>query len=486
MIYISIALLAVLFILLIASAKESLPEGIPRAFYSTPFYKAGRLFYRKLFENRDKQSSYYQKMYDAKNVLSPAGRTGPEVELYFIKKVGLCLIILFVGLSFLLLKSYADAGKTLIHDNKVAREESGGKDYSFLASVSFEGEDIDIQDYSVEVASREYTSEEIEQILEEFHSQLEVYILGDNTTSDFVNSDIHMPTSIGGYPFSLEYDWDDKKSINRNGKIGEDIPDDGVIVTFDVSIKYKDFIEHYLFAVHVFPRTIGRMEYLQKQLDMAISKLNVETGTSEYMELPDEVDGISVKWTEEKENNLIVFFLLIIASIVGLFIAEDKDLYKKLEERNEQMMEDYSEIVSKLTLLIGAGMTVRGAWRKIALDYKAKRDEGDNSRFAYEEMLLTIYEMDNGVEETVCYNHFSGRARVQKYVKLVSLLDQNLKLGSKTMLSTLREEARDAAETRRNLIEKKGEEAGTKLLVPMMLMLVVVVVVIMFPAFMSM
>ena len=38
------------------------------------------------------------------------------------------------------------------------------------------------------------------------------------------------------------------------------------------------------------------------------------------------------------------------------------------------MLEDYTEIVSKLTLLIGAGMTVRGAFRKVALDYKAKKD----------------------------------------------------------------------------------------------------------------
>ena len=71
-------------------------------------------------------------------------------------------------------------------------------------------------------------------------------------------------------------------------------------------------------------------------------------------------------------------------------------------------------------------------------------------------------------------------------MKLVSLLDQNLKLGVGTMLITLREETRDAFEDRKNLIEKKSEEAGTKLLVPMILMLVVVVVVIMVPAFMSM
>lgn len=486
---VSLVIIFILVLLILISIREQIPEGIESSFFTSPFYKIGRFIYRKLFEEKDRQSSYYQKLYDAKRVLNPVGRTSEEVELYFIKKTGMCFLILFVGLVLINLKNYMDSKETLIDGGQIERGAAGERDYSFQAVVTFEDEDIILSDYEVDVASREYTAEEIDAMMDSFYKELDKTILGDNESVDFVNSDIHLPTSISGYPFSIEYEWDEKSYINSRGELGIDIPSEGAIVTFDVSVKYLEYEKRYMFAMHVFPRSVSRIDYLKSQIDQSIESINEDTGTTEYMKLPDEVDGMKVIWSEKKENNLIIFLLLVVAGIIGIFVAGDKDLYKKVDERNEQMMEDYAEIVSKLTLLIGAGMTVRGAWRKIALDYKAKRDDGISdmaTRYAYEEMLLTVYEMDNGVEETVCYSRFSSRARVQKYVKLVSLLDQNLKLGSSTMLSTLREEAKDASESRKNQVEKKGEEAGTKLLVPMVLMLVVVVVVIMFPAFMSM
>ena len=131
-------------------------------------------------------------------------------------------------------------------------------------------------------------------------------------------------------------------------------------------------------------------------------------------------------------------------------------------------------------------MSIRNAWKKIATDYKSQKENGLPERFAYEEMLCTLYEMESGTEESVCYSHFSRRARVQKYVKLVSLLDQSLKTGQKNLCTILRSECNDAFEERKNQAEKKGEEAGTKLLVPMMMMLLVVMVIIMVPAFTSM
>ena len=107
-------------------------------------------------------------------------------------------------------------------------------------------------------------------------------------------------------------------------------------------------------------------------------------------------------------------------------------------------------------------------------------------RYAYEEMILMLHEMDSGVDEKTAYRHFSIRCRQVKYVKMISLLEQNLKRGSKDLIKTLQEETRDAFEERKNNAQKAGEEAGTKLLLPMFMMLLIVLVVIMVPAFMSM
>ena len=165
------------------------------------------------------------------------------------------------------------------------------------------------------------------------------------------------------------------------------------------------------------------------------------------------------------------------------------------------MTSDYPEVVSKLSLYVGAGMTVRLAWKKMALEYLKKQKEKEENaqnkrnsknkerendkRYVYEEMVFTLREMESGVGELQAYQHFAKRCRLQKYVKLVSLLEQNVKLGAKGFLESLRKESKEALEERRSNAKTLGEEAGTKLLVPMMLMLAIVMVVIIVPAFMS-
>ncbi len=147
-------------------------------------------------------------------------------------------------------------------------------------------------------------------------------------------------------------------------------------------------------------------------------------------------------------------------------------------------MLDYPQIVSKLVLLLGAGMTIKGAFTKIAQDYESSLTKG-KERFAYEEMLLCVREMDSGVSEADAYLRFSTRCRLQKFVKLGALLSQNLKRGASGLLDSLSEEERDAFEERKSTARRLGEEAGTKLLAPMGIMLIIVIVIVVIPAFLT-
>ena len=120
------------------------------------------------------------------------------------------------------------------------------------------------------------------------------------------------------------------------------------------------------------------------------------------------------------------------------------------------------------------------------MDYRTIKEKGGEKRYAYEEMLFTVYELERGIEEVAAYGHFSRRCGVQRYVKMVALLEQNAKMGSRGLLSSLQRESKDAFEERKSRAERKGEEAGTKLLVPMFMMLIIVMAVIMVPAMTTM
>ena len=147
------------------------------------------------------------------------------------------------------------------------------------------------------------------------------------------------------------------------------------------------------------------------------------------------------------------------------------------------MAVDYPQIVSKLVLYLGAGVSMRGAFAKIAEAYRSGAMRGGEERYAYEEIVLMCHELDSGISEAAAYTHFGLRCRSRRYTKLCSLLTQNLRRGNDALLAALQEEAQEAGEYRRLLAKQMGEEAGTKLLAPMMIMLTVTLVMIMVPAY---
>jgi pilus assembly protein TadC len=101
-------------------------------------------------------------------------------------------------------------------------------------------------------------------------------------------------------------------------------------------------------------------------------------------------------------------------------------------------------------------------------------------------MLYTCRELKSGVSEGNAYEHFGKRTGLQEYIRLCTLMTQNLKKGSASLVPRLREEVDKSLTERIRMGRKLGEEAATKLLVPMVMMLAVVMVMVMLPAFSSM
>ena len=149
-------------------------------------------------------------------------------------------------------------------------------------------------------------------------------------------------------------------------------------------------------------------------------------------------------------------------------------------------MLDYAEVVNKLLILLGSGMSLKQAWNRIAARYLDKRDKRKGSeRWIYEEMAITNYEIQDGESERIAYQRFGERTGVGAYYRLVRILVQNLQTGSRGLCQLLEQEAESALEDRKALAKKMGEEAGTKMLLPLMMMLGIVIAIIMVPAILS-
>ena len=93
--------------------------------------------------------------------------------------------------------------------------------------------------------------------------------------------------------------------------------------------------------------------------------------------------------------------------------------------------------------------------------------------------------MQSGIPETAAYERYGMRCRLPSYLKLGTLLGQNLRKGNKDLSRLLEEESREAFEDRKALAKKLGEECESKLLLPMLLLLVTILIMVMYPAAVS-
>ena len=224
---------------------------------------------------------------------------------------------------------------------------------------------------------------------------------------------------------------------------------------------------------------------MSREIREAIESADERSASENTLPLPAKLDDRTLFWEEKPPGSGMA--LLLFAAITAFLAAAamGSRLHEKVKERERQMQLDYPQIISKFVLFLGAGLSVRSTFIKIGEDYTKRREQGMPERGAYEEILLVCRELASGVPETEAYANFGQRCRSRQYTRLSALLAQNLKKGNQELLSVMRQEAKASYEERQNTARKLGEEAETKLLLPMILMLAITMLIIIIPAYYS-
>lgn len=159
----------------------------------------------------------------------------------------------------------------------------------------------------------------------------------------------------------------------------------------------------------------------------------------------------------------------------------ERDNNKLIDKRNQQLLSDYPDLVSKMTLLINTGLTISAALRRIIKDYE--NTGFSDTHYLYKELKICILQLDHGVSEANAYYSFGKRIGLPCYIKFGSLLEQNIKKGTKELRLLLNSEVSIANDEKYRNIKKKYEKASTQLLFPMMLIFLSILILIMMPAF---
>lgn len=398
-------------------------------------------------------------------------------------------LFIFLAADFLAAASAAASFlDDTVRDGYLMREDYGGASYTRELHVkTAEGE----ADVAIEVAPCRYTASEVEAILSEAAEAVRETMLGGQEAAH-VSGDLVFFDRLPDLPVSVIFQTSDPELIDWEGRLGEDIPMEGAAVTvtadlfFDGEVDIKRETEADVtvrteeISLTVFPREETKAERLAR-----LSRVSAEKGqnvSSDRLLLPGSVDGQAAEWSgRDSGDGLIFLFLGGVIAVVFLFAKQSSDREAE-RKRREALSRDYPLVVGKVLLLLKAGMSIRGAFEKIAADYRRSLAGGGRRREGLELMVSLVNAMANGMPESAALRNLAENAPVREYRTMGLLLLGGVRKGTDEAVRLLAMSEAEAFEERRKAARVLGEEAETKMIFPMLLLMGVVFALLLVPA----
>ena len=408
-------------------------------------------------------------------------------------------VIAVLGITCIICFAYDYSRENLIVGKNHLKRPASGEgelEYSLTLNNSLTREN----DINVSVSERKLEGEELEKLKEDTAYYIDTHLLNSGEKPECVRGNINLITTIPKTSVKIKWSEENSWFVGVDGKLKNSELIDPVTVSLHAVLTYYEEEWEYKKELTIYPPLVTEEESFMEDLNIILEEKDRSTQTEEMFELPENVDGIELDWGEKEDNKVTLFLLLGIFSAGIILPAMKQDIKKKQKKRNEQMMRDYPDIISKFVMLITAGMTCRAAWGKICSDYIKTKDSRDGKtdggkrrrekrkevkKFAYEEMLISDKEMQLGIPEIKVYERFGNRCQVPVYNRFGTLLARNIKRGSAQIIEILESESKESIAERRENVRKKGEETGTKLLLQMFGMLILVIAIVVVPAFSS-
>lgn len=396
-------------------------------------------------------------------------------------QVRFALLIVFAANTLGVLALLSEWSSSTVRNGYLVREEYGGTSYSENLEVEVGGEKERIE---LQVPPRIRTEEEVTELLSAACAHLPDEVLHGMQASH-VDRDLALPLSLGDEGISVSWMTDDPSVVDWDGHIGRDVPPAGAEVRLTADLTLDGLTKEIWMDITVYPKRLTPAEQLRDLIERAVDSQNMSRAGDERFLLPEEIDGRPVRWSmPASTTGLMILAIGMLSSVLFLF-SRLQNRGIELDKKRQQLLCDYPSVISRLVLLLNAGMSVRLAFARLTLDYKKSLERGGRVREGYEVIARASSEMDKGISELDAYMHIGQNTPEVRYKTFSTLLVQNLRKGSRELTTLLEREAAEAFEERKKQARILGEQAGTKLMFPMLLMLGVVLVILMVPAYLS-
>lgn len=359
----------------------------------------------------------------------------------------------------------------------VTRPSPGEKSCEQTVLVNIDGE---WKEWQWEISAQEYGAEEIEQLHKEAEAYLDKCVLNGNESFSRITKSLNFPeTVLSGCKVSWSTDvpW----VITDSGEVINDDLTESVVVTVTGKIYYGSEYRLYERRLLVEKKEYSETERLEQRIQEELEAINAAGLTSDKVKVPENVAGRKLRLEEEGSRQIggamLMLGVLIPCYVWYGFFTHAKE---KKQKRERQAVGVYPEFIAKFAILLTAGVSVRQCFERLYKEYKKRYG---NTHVLSEELGVLRSELKNGSSEIEAYEAFGQRMGTVAYRRMSALLVQNATKGIQGLSALLLAEAKEVTEEEKTKVRIRGEQTGTKLLLPMMGFLLLVFAVLLVPAF---
>ena len=400
------------------------------------------------------------------------------LRVIFLNNLKCWLIVIASFVVFGICNSFFN--KNTEANNYISRP--GVDEYDTEMEIEVEGLLDKPQRIEIPVTKRTYSKDEANEAIKKGLEEILLTLPGENSSLQNITTDLNLTNEISDLGLSVRWDFGESELIDILGNVHNENLKENRNIDIEVSLSYETYEKSYIIPITVCPKILSDDERLLKGLIDKIANVDKESAQKDGYTLPDTYEGkrLIYHYGEAFNFNIIPIMGTVIAIL--LYLQDKEKERRSTEKRKRELMKDYPDIVSKLIVFIGAGLSVRQSWESIVIDYENECKENNERRYAYEEMVKALAKLKTGIYENTVYKDFGRSCGLRQYMKLASLLEQNRRNGLANLHSLLSMESQSAWDERINLARREGEELNTKLLLPLFMMLLIVMMIIIVPA----
>ncbi len=340
---------------------------------------------------------------------------------------------------------------------------------------------------TVHVSKQVLSEEKARKLIARAEKEIDGSVKGENPSLDKVTKPLTVKEEYCDGFVEAAWSFSEPTYIGRDGTVFLEKLNEPVTMLAEITLSCSGYESVYSFPLKIIIPEVKSREGFGYYLKKALSEADGKGKEHGIFHLPETVGDTPVQWKRQRNFRGQELMGMGVVAAVAIILGQGEEKRRERLRRNEALETDYPELVSTLSLYVSAGISVKSAFSRIALRYKAKMpDQRGSPHPGYDAIVIAVREMEDGISETQAYRKFGARCDHRLYGKLAMMLAQNVKKGNRQLKEQLEKEEAESFEARKVRARILGEEASTKLLLPMGMMLAVVLIVTIAPAMMNM